>query len=57
MIVPSDKTCHLSLDFVSASEMTYIVSGGALNSTHSLWTLSSLFESLAVYGSQASDAR
>jgi len=25
-----------SLPYVSASEMTYIVSGGALNSTHSL---------------------
>ena len=31
-------TCMI-LDFVSASEMTYIVSGGALNSTHSLLIL------------------
>jgi len=30
----------LTLNFHSASEMTYIVSGGALNSTHSLTQLS-----------------
>ena len=27
---------HIALVYITASEMTYIVSGGALNSTHSL---------------------
>ena len=30
---------NLSVQYTSASEMTYIVSGGALNSTHSLCTI------------------
>jgi len=32
---PTPEHSH-SQEFASASEMTYIVSGGALNSTHSL---------------------
>jgi len=32
-------SCWSSCDLCSASEMTYIVSGGALNSTHSLFMI------------------
>jgi len=35
--------CHTSAAAHSASEMTYIVSSGALNSTHSLQQLSFYF--------------